>query len=290
MGTQKISDADALTFRRDGAVVLRRLLSTNWIDAISAGIEEIREHPSQLASSSTSGEYSLFFTDIYSMLRNPLLERFVRDSPAAAITAQLLGSKNCIYVLDQVFYKDSGLVAPSHWHQDTPYFNFSGHGMARFWVCCDPAPREVSLRIVRGSHLWNVIYRPGIPEGVQGEASTRLEVSEETPSFDKDLPSIPDINAYYDSFDILEWEIEPGDVIVFHPNVIHGAGGAINLINKRRAFGVLFAGDNAKYTIRPGYTVPDLGSIKGSPIFDGASLSDYPHIFPVVWTNPDREC
>lgn len=290
MDTPKISEADAAAFKRDGAIVLRRFLSAGWIDVVLAGIEEVRACPSHLAScSSASSEYSLFFADIYAAMHSDSIRKFIFDSPASSIVAQILGSNSCQYVLDQVFYKDIGLVAPSHWHQDTPYFNFSGYDMARFWVSCDPAPREVSLRIVRGSHLWNVIYRPETPEESRNELSKDISKYSDSRLFDTNLPSIPNINNYLDSFDILEWDVEPGDVVVFHPSVIHGAGGDINVRTKRRAIGVLFAGDKARYKMRRGYTVPDLSRIKGIKINDGDLLSDYPDIFPKILPKVDLE-
>jgi ectoine hydroxylase-related dioxygenase (phytanoyl-CoA dioxygenase family) len=277
-----VTQKDIAAFARDGAVVLRGILTSYWVDIVQFGIEEIRTRPSELiASEPNTGVYARFFTDLYGALRNERLKQFVFESPAASVASQLLQSTTCCYVLDQVFYKDIGYVAPSDWHQDTPYFNFEGNDMARVWVCCDPAPRSVALRVVRGSHLWNVTYRPGTIS--QNDSPSHAELPGEVPQFDRKLPPMPDIDAHRGSFDILEWDIEPGDVVVFHPSVIHGAGGKVNHTVPRRAFGVLLGGDDARYLQRPGYTVPNICTINARSLVHGPELSKYPEIFPRVW-------
>ena len=284
MSEWMVSDADVAAFWRDGAVVLRRVLDVASVAAVARGIESVKDNPSRLASvCPPSKKQGLFFTDIYAAMINDELKQFIYKSPAAPIISRILGSQNCWYVLDQVFYKDSGYVVPSAWHQDTPYFNVQGDNMARFWISCDPAPRSVSLRVVRGSHLWNVIYRPGTPRRSERREDRDDSAPNGVPSFDDSLPWIPDIDAYPGSFDILEWDVEPGDAVIFHPSVIHGAGGEIHMAGRRRAFGILFAGEMAKYARRRGYTVPDLGTMRGLDIPDGALLAAYPEAFPKVW-------
>jgi ectoine hydroxylase-related dioxygenase (phytanoyl-CoA dioxygenase family) len=64
------------------------------------------------------------------------------------------------------------------------------------------------------------------------------------------FPPLPDIEADRDAWDILAWDIEPGDVILAHPGVLHG-GGATTTTTRRRALTVRCYGDDIVYATRP---------------------------------------
>ena len=75
--------------------------------------------------------------------------------------------------------------------------------------------QESSLQFVRGSHAAGKVYRP-IPFGNDGGSSEFLGQN-------KSLDLMPDIDAAPDDFELLCWDVVPGDVIVFGGEVIHGA-------------------------------------------------------------------
>ena len=37
--------------------------------------------------------------------------------------------------------------------------------------------------------------------------------------------TVPDIEAHRDDYEILSWELEPGDAIAFHMKTVHGRSG-----------------------------------------------------------------
>ena len=45
---------------------------------------------------------------------------------------------------------------------------------------------------------------------------------------DPSLPELSDIEGARDSFDILGWDYEPGDVLLFHGHIVHSARGGGN--------------------------------------------------------------
>ena len=51
---------------------------------------------------------------------------------------------------------------------------------------------------------------------------------------DQSLPPVPDINANRDSFDIIGWHYEPGDVLLFHGHVLHSALVILRLVTTWR--------------------------------------------------------
>ncbi|HEX2590642.1 MAG TPA: phytanoyl-CoA dioxygenase family protein [Rhizomicrobium sp.] len=64
------------------------------------------------------------------------------------------------------------------------------------------------------------------------------------------LPRLPDIQGNREDFDILSWDLEPGDLIVFHLGVLHGGGGTIPGM-RRRTISLRFLGPNVMFDGRP---------------------------------------
>tara|TARA_B000000477_G_scaffold115878_1_gene113253 strand:+ start:45 stop:413 length:369 start_codon:yes stop_codon:yes gene_type:complete len=64
---------------------------------------------------------------------------------------------------------------------------------------------------------------------------------------------LPEISELASKHEIRSWEMNPGDVIVFHMRTLHAAGGTAN---RRRAFAARWLGDDAVYATRPGPTSP----------------------------------
>lgn len=65
------------------------------------------------------------------------------------------------------------------------------------------------------------------------------------------LPRLPDIEADRSAWDIVSWAVRPGDVIVFHLQVLHG-GGATHDGRRRRTLSLRYFGRDATYATRPG--------------------------------------
>jgi len=280
-GPLNLSDGDIRTYRRDGAVLLRGMLAPHWVELVARGLDEIRDQPGALASTQTDGERpGALVAEHFASRRNSSLARFVRESPAARIAGRLMGWRSSHLYLDQMFYKDGGRVLPSAWHQDVPYLKVRGRDMCRVWMSCDRAPRSIALRVVRGSHLWNVVYRRPVSDLQEQSAGS---FSYQSAPADQSLPPLPDIEASRDSFDILHWDVEPGDVIAFNGLALHGAGGLDDWPARRRAFATLWCGEQETYLKRPGHTLPDLADLAGAAMQDGESLAGRPDLYPAYW-------
>jgi ectoine hydroxylase-related dioxygenase (phytanoyl-CoA dioxygenase family) len=282
-----VTSEETAAFRSDGAVLLRAILPSYWVDLVRAGLEEIYADPGDMTTraTGTDGE-GVTMIDQYASRRNSKLGRFVETSPAAAIASSLLGSTAIRYVIDQIFYKDAGRVLPTAWHQDTPYLRVAGNDLARLWTTCDPSPSRATVSVIKGSHLWNVVYRPvGETPGIKATAGAAFSYGSNS-DYDDRLPAVPDIDAHRSSFDILSWDVEPGDVLAFNGNVLHGAGGNFVHPNKRRAFATLWAGDDVRYRRRPGLSLPDVAELSGATVADGELLSAHPSVFPAFRSPP----
>jgi len=62
---------------------------------------------------------------------------------------------------------------------------------------------------------------------------------------------LPDIEGHMDQYDIIHFDVEPGDVIVHHYRTIHGAGGNHSRYQVRRAASLRYCGDDIRFQMRP---------------------------------------
>lgn len=280
----EVADDLVTAYRRDGAVVVRGLLDRGMLDLLKLGLDSYSSDPGELytrVQSEDGGGETL--AGQFPSLRNPMLREFIEQGPGAELAARLMNTDSTQLVLDQVFYKQPGRIVPTPWHQDTPFLQVRGLDMARVWASCDPSPRGVTVEVVRGSHMWNVVYdtstmaRTEVATSAEGEAFTYDGMG------DARLPAVPDIAANRDSFDILSWDVEPGDVVVFNGNVLHGALGHPHHPHARRALAVMWGGPDLRYYRPVGPAMPLPGASTGAEIPHGARIGDYPRAFPVVW-------
>jgi hypothetical protein len=137
------------------------------------------------------------------------------------------------------------------------------------------------VQIVRGSHRWNVVYNTN--DGSEAELYAQEESENAVGLGDDALPTAPDVLKYRDSFDIMRWDVEPGDALVLQGNVLHGADGRDDYDRPRRAFASLWGGPALRYHAPKGKAFPPPGGIKGDAIPDGAPIGDHEDAFPVGW-------
>ena len=135
------------------------------------------------------------------------------------------------------------------WHQDLTYWCTGGTQLAGFWITLDPVTADESLEFVKGSHL-GPLY-----------AGTSFDPNDETTPYFADWPRIPDIEADRASFDIVSYDITPGDVMMFHPGMLHGGGASAK---RRRTLSVRFFGDDVVYEERPGRSEPAYPGLKAT--------------------------
>lgn len=168
-------------------------------------------------------------------------EDAVKASPAAAVAADLMGSRTVQMFHDHVLVKELGTSNPTPWHQDSPYYFVEGEQTVSFWSPLDPV-RQASLRCVAGSHRW---AKPVLPTHWLAETNFR-------PNDDDYVPvSNPDAEI----IDVREYEMEPGDAVAFNYKTLHGARGNESG-TRRRAFSLRLLGDDARFVERPGPTSP----------------------------------
>ena len=279
-----VSPEDVTAYQRDGAVLIKGVLSGAELELLERGLEQIHGTPSEMFSRFEAPDgRGETMVDQFPSLHSIFLHQLLKEGPVAELAARLMGASSAQLVLDQMFYKRKGLIVPTPWHQDTPFLRVRGHDMARVWLSCDPSPRDVTVQVVRGSHLWNVVF--DTPSAASGDVVKAGEGSGFTYNGigDAEMPPVPDIEGHRDSFDILGFDVEPGDAVVFQGNVLHGAAGRDNHPYARRAFATMWGGPELRYHEPPGHAIPLPGDTRGKPVPHGARIKDHTDAFPVFW-------
>jgi ectoine hydroxylase-related dioxygenase (phytanoyl-CoA dioxygenase family) len=252
-------------FAADGAVVLRGVFS-DWVEKLRAGVAAVMDDPSPLERSYTPEGSARFFQDLCNWQRIAPFREFVLHSPAAALAARLMGSREARFFHDHVLVKEPGTSLVTPWHQDMPYYCVGGRFNVSFWIPLDPVPRAASLECVAGSHAWGVTHKPQRFDGTDLYAG------------DARAP-VPSIDARREDYRILGWALEPGDAVAFHFSVLHGAPATTKARDRRRVFSARFVGEGTVFVDRHG---------KGSPPFRHVTLRDGEALegpdFPLVYT------
>jgi ectoine hydroxylase-related dioxygenase (phytanoyl-CoA dioxygenase family) len=257
----------AADFRRDGACVVRGLLTPAEVERLAAGVEENLADPSERAiEGGGNAGAGRFFEDFRNWTRIRAYEEVIRGSRLGEVAAQLTGSRTVRLHHDHLLVKDPGTTIRTPWHQDQPFYDIDGFDTISFWIPLDPVPRESTLEFVAGSHATRTWYMP------RGFFDDRPMVFEEGTFED-----VPDIEADRAAHRILGWELEPGDAVAFNMLTLHAAGGSRN---RRRAFSVRFVGDDVRLAQRPHPTSPSFPELEGV-LRAGDALEH--ELFPQVW-------
>ncbi len=251
------------TYQAEGAVLIKGLIQP-WVETLCDGIERNMREPGEYAAENVSGkETGRFFDDYCNWARIPEFEQVIRQSKLAAAAAELMQSDTVQLFHEHVLVKEPGTSKATPWHQDAPYYFVDGQQNVSFWCPVDPVG-NATLRCVAESHLWE---KPVLPVKWLAEDNFYPD--------DDQYQPVPDPDAQ--GLNVREWQMQPGDVVAFHFNTLHGARGNVSN-SRRRAFSVRFVGDDARYVTRPGKT---------SPPFPGHAMSDGERLredwFPLVY-------
>lgn len=234
-----IDEESKQEFRDKGVTVLRGVFS-DWVETLQQGVEANMRDPDPNARI-YKGEKGggRFFVDYCNWNRISEYKDFIFNSPAAEIGAALMESQKVQLFHEHVLVKEAEAGVPTPWHHDAPYYCVAGPKTVSLWIPLDVVPRETTLEFVAGSHKWDKLFRP---QRFDGSALNE----------DDGLETIPDINGNRETYDIVGWAVEPGDVVAFDYKTIHGAPANTSRTSQRRAFSLRLVGDDVSFVRREG--------------------------------------
>ncbi len=236
-----ITPAVIEAYHRDGIVFLPQAIAPEWLMLIDFGIKRILASSSPYKQLFFEGLPGEFLDAVRHFDVTPEFQRLIYDSPIADMIARLIDSEDIWLLFDHVFVKEGGACRRTPWHQDLPYWPVGGEKIASMWITLDHIPKEECLEFIPGSHR-QTMYDGFSPADADTDPTIGF--------YGKDLPRLPDIEQEREKWNIVSWDITPGDVVLLHPNVLHG-GGQTSEGRKRRTLSVRLFGDDIVYATRP---------------------------------------
>jgi ectoine hydroxylase-related dioxygenase (phytanoyl-CoA dioxygenase family) len=240
-----VTESARTEFERDGVTFLPGALPGASLRLAEEAFAWSLAHPGPAASSpfegTGDGSAGHFYQDLCNPAAptHPTYTRLLRESPVASLVADLWRQSDVWFMYEQVFLKEGGESRRTPWHQDAPYLSVEGEHLAVAWITFDEVPAADSLEFVRGSHRSTLFN------------TSAFDPDDETIPIHDGLPRLPDIQAERNRWDIVSWAVTPGDLIVFHPALLHG-GAATHPGGRRRTLSLRFFGPDATYVTRPG--------------------------------------
>ena len=150
---ERLSEALIGDFHRQGAIVIRQLLTPDELARLRAGIEANLAQPSVRAKiASRPDDPGRFFEDFCNWQHNDAYRRFIFEAPLALAAKRLMASNTVRLYHDHVLVKEPGTRQRTPWHQDQPYYNIDGQQNVSMWIPVDPVSRASTLEFVAGSH------------------------------------------------------------------------------------------------------------------------------------------
>lgn len=227
-------------YRTDGVVFLRQALHPEWIELVGMGLQRVLADGGQAKHKFFDDQPGEFLETVRNYDAIPEIQRLVYDSPIADMIGKLVGSERVWYYSDEFFIKGPGSNR-TPWHQDLTYWPMAGDQICSMWISIDPIPASECLEYVPGTHR-SVMY--------DGFNPRRVAEDPTLPYYSEAFPPLPDIEADRSAWPIVSWDVQPGDVVLAHPGVLHG-GGPTSSTSRRRALTVRCYGEDIVYATRP---------------------------------------
>ena len=243
-------EAAIQAMERDGVVCLRGAFDRGWLELLEGALELcVHQAGKDSYAVKVPGDKGMFFTDNFMWKRSPAFRRFVFESPAADLAKRLLRTETLTFYFDFLLVKQPGASSATPWHQDHSYWPIDGRQVCNIWTALDVIPREVGLRFVKGSHRYETLYRAVSFDPGAGHPNEILE-RRLPPNFDAG-----EFDPADSTREILSWDLQPGDCLVWYSRLFHGAPG--NPSSQRRAaLSTSWFGDDVTYKEIPEGTGP----------------------------------
>ncbi len=268
MSALSISQATVAAYERDGAVCLRGLFDGAWLGKLASGMEKNFADPGPGSTVYTKdGKPGGFYDDYCNWQRIEEYKNFIMESPAGEIAARLMRSRTARIYHEHVLVKEPGTEEVTPWHHDLTYYGVDGAQVCSIWLPLDPVPRNACPEFIARSHRSGTLYFPRLFINQQNYADGVAG-----------FETVPNIDAMRENYEILSWELELGDCIVFHMRTVHGAPSTTGLKSRRRGFSTRWLGDDARFAKRPWKTSPPFPEVDLRP----GDPMDHPS-FPLVW-------
>jgi len=260
-----ITDEDIETYRRDGAVCLRKVLSQDWVKALEPIARDVIVDKKDVGLLPTiPGRY---------MARCiPEYRRLVFEGPVAEAAGKVMQSKEIRFFFDEFFAKPPQSDAATLWHCDRMAFPVEGFMVPSLWIPLTPIVEENCLEVLAGTQHDDVPYWLFSPN-----ARKMIKPDDRVPH--------PDIESRRgeEGLRFLKWEMDPGDMLIVHPWALHySAGNPTD--DWRVAVSIRVFGDDIRWAPRPDCL--NIAGVSFDEMLDGEKPAG--PLFPLLWSQDGR--
>ena len=272
--TKILTEEEVIRFKKDGVIRVQNAVDRAWVDRMLSVVDAQLYRPSQWANDANPGaDEDRLFTDRYQWRTNPDIRAYIYESGVAQLAAQAMQSKAARFYFDHILVKEPGTSAVTPWHQDVPYWPFKGKQICSIWLALtDVTVQQSAMEFVRGSHADGKYYMPEVFGDRENHPTEWMRDAEGEP--------VPPIEDDRESYDIMGWDMQAGDAVIFSAWILHWAPGNNSSTQRRAAISTRWLGDDAVWHPHPGadptVTQDDVSLEPGAPAHDDG-------VFPVVW-------
>ncbi len=262
---REITQQDIDDYARDGVVCLRRVLDPAWIELLEPIAREvIIDHKDVGLLPTIPGRYMARCIEQY--------RRFIFESPIAEAAGAVMQSKEIRFFFDEFFAKPPQSDAKTLWHCDRMGWPVTGTMVPSLWIPLTPIVKANSLEVLAGTQHDDVPYWLFSP-------NARKLIKPD------DRVSHPDIESRRGEAGLrfLTWDMDPGDMLIVHPWVLHYSGGNPT-DDWRVAISERVFGDDIRWAPRPDCV--NLAGVSLDEMLDGEK-PEGSH-FPLLWSEDDR--
>lgn len=265
-----IDDAAIARFRRDGFLVVERILSPARIEALRA------RFPLVFAGRFDTGVYpdewywreGMSLPDVTRHMGNAwksdlTIARLALSADIGRAAAALAGWSGTRLGQDTLWWKAPRTKPVSH-HQDTSFLDvLDPQATVTCWVTLDDTHRDAgTLEYVPGSHLWPLTP---IPEGFHAPEDFRAHMRAAAAA------------AGVTPADPVLIEVPAGSCVFHAGEIWHGSGPNLTDDRMRRSIGVHVIPEQARFSDRPGGYIYRRYQRTGDPVMDES-------YFPILWS------
>jgi len=206
------SEAQFAQYRRDGFLVVRGLVSPKELSALNGAVPDLLNGDEKQDQMHREREKSGAVRQVYSADRHaPAYKALARHPEILGPVKEITG--NDVYVWhSKINVKDAFEGTVWLWHQDYGYWMWDGVDakLTSVMVLLDRATlNNGCLMVVAGSHKWG--RQEHYPDTV-------------TTSYKQWCLDVPTLKSRIKEEDIQQITGEPGDVLFFDCNLVHGSG------------------------------------------------------------------
>ena len=249
---REITEEDIRTFEEQGAVCLRQVFDSDWVERMREAADVVLADPGptgiELNPPGTEGR---FFNENHIWTYNDDFRALLFESPMPYVAQHMLRSKAVNIVYDFLLVKEPHTPYPTDWHQDESANPMDGPKIGGTWLPLDYVDLESgAIEFVKGSHRWGKVFRNVYDSGegfFNGFKDEPVDADRPEDVF-VEFPDIAEHREKYEK-DIMHYETEPGDVVFTSSRVLHWSPGNFT-DRRRRALGYRWAGDGSTYARR----------------------------------------